>query len=123
LRVKNTAYFDIAAIPSTNGHLGFLHRPLVGGYAPTTRPTSEPIPVLAAKIRFGGNQQHRDTNRVTQRSPACSGSRGQGEPKWVAAGKADGPVPISPKDERAFRQQPTCGSPQNEQGTQEQGGG
>jgi hypothetical protein len=37
LRVKNTAYFDIAAIPSTNGHLGFLHRPLVGGYAPTTR--------------------------------------------------------------------------------------
>jgi hypothetical protein len=39
LRVKNTAYFDIAAIASTNGHLGSLHRPLVGGYAPNTRPT------------------------------------------------------------------------------------
>src|SRR5215218_7752532 len=37
LRVKNTAYFDIA--PPT--HRGNLHRPLPEGYAPTTRPTSE----------------------------------------------------------------------------------
>ena len=29
----------------------------------TTRPTSEPGPVLAAKIRFGGNRQLQDTNQ------------------------------------------------------------
>src|SRR4029453_9909852 len=32
--------------------LGFLHGPLVGGYAPTTRPTRDQRPVLAAKIRI-----------------------------------------------------------------------
>src|SRR4029453_10049436 len=30
----------------TNGDLGFLQRPLVGGYAPTTRPTRDQSPVL-----------------------------------------------------------------------------
>jgi hypothetical protein len=50
LRVKNTAYFDIAATLHQRT-LGSLRRPLVGGYAPRTRPTSEPSLVLAAKIR------------------------------------------------------------------------
>jgi hypothetical protein len=74
LRVKNTAYFDIAATPPPT-HLGILRRPLAEGYAPTTRPTSQrdrsaalpvrrtalggrapcgPGPGLAAKLRFGG---------------------------------------------------------------------
>jgi hypothetical protein len=46
--------------------LGFLYGPLVGGCAPTTRPTSDPSPVLAAKIRFGENRRLRDMNQVTQ---------------------------------------------------------
>jgi hypothetical protein len=41
LRVKNTAYLDIAATPPPT-HLGILRRPLAGGDAPRTRPTSEP---------------------------------------------------------------------------------
>jgi hypothetical protein len=72
LRVKNTAYFDIAATPPPTD-TWIPAGPLVGGYAPTTRPTSEqgdrplagegttrageqasePGPVLAAKVRFG----------------------------------------------------------------------
>ena len=39
LRVKNTAISRHTRHPSTNGHLGFLHGPLVGGQTPTTRPT------------------------------------------------------------------------------------
>jgi hypothetical protein len=91
LRVKNTAYFDIAATASTNGHLGFLHGPLVGGYAPTTRPTSQPSPVLAAKIRFGAYQRLRDTNQGHPAGLRPARTVGHGEPaNGVAAGKADG---------------------------------
>jgi hypothetical protein len=62
--VKNTAYFDIAATPHQRT-LGFLHGPLVGGYAPTTRPTSDPSPVLAAKIRFAEIDGSGRQTRVT----------------------------------------------------------
>jgi hypothetical protein len=49
LRVKNTAYFDIAHPPPTDTWIPA--GPLVGGYAPTTRPTSDPSPVLAENVR------------------------------------------------------------------------
>src|SRR5215217_4005446 len=53
LRVKNTAYFDIAATLQ-QCILGSLRRPLAEGYALRPRPTSEPSLVLAATFACVG---------------------------------------------------------------------
>src|SRR4029450_8795339 len=61
LRVKNTAYFDIAATPSTNGHLGFL---LVEHDEPGERrqplvPADQARP-LVVLVRMGGERWNQD---------------------------------------------------------------
>jgi hypothetical protein len=50
LRVKNTAYFDIAATPPPTD-TWILHGPLVGGYALTPcRMTSRPLIIRGADV-------------------------------------------------------------------------
>jgi hypothetical protein len=61
LRVKNTAYFDIAATPSTNGHLGFL---LVEHDEPGERrqplvPADQARP-LVVLLKMGGERWNQD---------------------------------------------------------------
>src|SRR6266542_2371224 len=66
LRVKNTAYFDIAPTPSTSASLGSPNRPLAGGYSPKTRPTSQQGQAAAMPAR--------EMARVGEASPGRPGS-------------------------------------------------
>jgi hypothetical protein len=81
LRVKNTAYFDIAAT-STSALWGSLRRPLAEGYAPRTRPTNEPSPVLACQDPVPRSSMAQGDELGSPSGPsACAGGRWQGDPQ------------------------------------------
>jgi hypothetical protein len=97
--------------------LGFLYRPLAGGYAPTTRPTSEPSPVLAAKLPVRKDSAALSTNNVTQRDSGLRGRSVAGEPVMESR-EEEQTVELDVEQGRKSLAQPTCGSARAAQDTE-----